>query len=64
MYIIEFERCGDGRSEQIAVRIFELTEGALPTEPIGEYFFNGSLPELILADGVNFTALKIPHRTE
>ena len=64
MYLIEFERTGVGRTEQIAVRIFDAHAEAKEGELLGEYFYDGHPPELRLTDGVNFTALRIPRKTD
>ena len=64
MYLIEFERTGVGPRAQTAVRIFDAHAETKEQELLGEHFYNGSPPELQLADGVNFTALRIPRKTE
>ena len=64
MYRIEFERTGVGSSQQTAVRIFDMAAETKEGQLLAEYFYNGHPPELQLTDGVNFTALRIPRKTE
>ena len=64
MYRIEFERTGIGREQQTAVRIFDMHAETVEGQLLGEWFYDGHPPELQLAEGVNFTALRIPRKTE